>query len=86
MGMLVPHSTLAPSSVATSGLIKVHTHCKEQMMEVQAVPILKCPMHVFCPHASCSYLCCSSAQEQALMKPSGPQYKIHSQHTGLNLS
>lgn len=62
------------------------THCKEQMMGVQAVPMLKCPVHVFCPHASCSFLCCSSAQEWGLRKPHGPQHKIHCQHTGLNLS
>lgn len=45
-----PHSRLAPTSVATEGSMRMHTHCKEQMMEVQAVPILKCPMHVLCPH------------------------------------
>lgn len=57
MGMLVPCSRLAPASVAADGLVKVHTHCKEQMIEVQAVPILKCPIDMFFPHASCSYLC-----------------------------
>lgn len=86
MGMLVPHSRLALAPMATDGLMKLHTHCKEQMMEVQAVPILQCPMHEFCPHGSRSYVCCSLAQERGLRKPPGPQYKIHSQLTGLNLS
>lgn len=68
--------------MASDGLMKVHAHCKEQMMKAQVVPILKSPSHAFCPHASYSCLCWSSAQEWRLRISPGLLCKVHCQNTG----